>query len=402
MKGFLSIVKKCLSEYAGHMTGSKIKEFQSEDPLSQRLLKQKLLSDNSERIVFFTPMAALVCVIFGIVTIASMNLSSLTEFILTLIGLLIILFGCSFSAVLIFRENSKKHSDEKKLDKMIFAYWLVFSLGLLFIIISDYSCCEFSYRFCFYLIIMTVFPLFDTKRSVFIISPLLIMTIIFGLVFKADILTLLLSIAFSLAYVVVSSLVYSSCCCLFISGRRLNNANERVRQINEKDALTGLLNKKGLIRRLTGIIDKGADKNIAAIFFNIDDFRRFNQIHTDAQSDECLYNICNCIRIIAKTKTDIISRFGGDEFVIIVQNTAEYDLVYFAEQIRKSVETMAIPFENGKNVSITVGISSIVEGEFSDYSALLKEAEDNLALAKRGGKNCVGYLGNVFRNENSV
>ena len=132
----------------------------------------------------------------------------------------------------------------------------------------------------------------------------------------------------------------------------------------------------------------------AWLFF---DFRRYNHIYTDTESDDCLNKICNCVRIIAKSKTDIISRYGGDKFIIIVQNITEYDLIYFAEQIRKSVETMALPFENDRKVTITVGVSQIVEEEFKDYSALIRDAENSLMLAKDGGKNCVGYMGNVFK-----
>ena len=100
---------------------------------------------------------------------------------------------------------------------------------------------------------------------------------------------------------------------------------------------------------------------------------------------------------MAKPVTDIIARYGGDEFVLIVQNTKEYDLVSFAEQIRRNVERMALPDGNEGIMTVTVGVSSIAQGDFFDYSKLLQEAEENLTLAKNGGKNCVGYMGNVFK-----
>lgn len=391
------MLRSVISDYGAHLSGAKIKEFESEDPLSKNLLRQRLCEINSKRIVFFTVPAIIISIFFAIISVVNINSHNIMQSVFTLAGLLLIAVGCGFGGAMVYREFYKRKNSLEKLERLIFIYWAVFSAAVFLLTVSDFSVNIFAYRFYLYLIIMTVIPLFDLKRSLFFICPYLVFTLSFGFIFGADILSLVLSAVFSFGYMIISSLVYSSFCCLFISDRQLNIANERCRQINEKDGLTGLLNKKGLIRRLNDIIDRGTKKNIAAIFFDIDDFRKYNHIYTDSESDECLYNICNCVRIVSKPKTDIISRYGGDEFVIIVQDTTEYDLIYFAEQIRKSVERMALPFENGKNVTISVGVSSIAEGDFNDYSKLLKEAEESLSIAKNGGRNCVGYMGNVFR-----
>ena len=397
MTELLKIINSVISDYKLHITGSKIKEFETDDPLSEKLLEQNLCAVNSKRVIFLSIPLVLIALIFTIVTIARMSVSDIRESVLSLIGFLIIVLGCGAASLLIFSEYRRKKVSTKKLQFFTFLFWIIFSAGMLLLTAADFSVGVFSQRFYLYLIIMTVFPLLDIKKSLFIIAPFLVLMEILGIIFGASAAALVLALVFSLAYLVMSSLVYSSYCCLYMSDRQLNTANERCKQINEKDGLTDLLNKKGLIRRLMSIIDRGVDKNIAAIFFDIDDFRRYNRIYSDSESDNCLYKVCNCVRIIAKSKTDIISRFGGDEFVIIVQNITEYDLIYFAEQIRKSVETMALPFENDKKVTISVGVSAIVEEDFKDYSALLRDAENSLMLAKNGGKNCVGYMGNVFK-----
>lgn len=397
MTELLNIINSVISDYKLHLTGSKIKEFEAEDSLAKKLLEQNLCLVNSKRTIFLSIPLVLLSVTFAIVTAVQMNADSSSGTVLSLIGFLIISLGCSALSVLIYLEYRHKKNSTKKLQKFFMLFWIFFSVGMLLLSAADFSLNAFSQRFFLYLIIMTVFPLIDLKRSLFFIASFLAVTELLGIIFKASAVVLVLALVFSLAYLMISSLVYSSYCCLFISDRRLGIVNERCRQMDEKDGLTESLNKKGLIKRLMDIIDRGVDKNIAAIFFDIDDFRRYNHIYTDTESDECLYKVCNCVRIIAKSKTDIISRYGGDEFLIIVQNTTEYDLIYFAEQIRKSVETMALPFENDKKVTITVGVSAIVEEDFKDYSVLIRDAENSLVLAKNGGKNCVGYLGNVFK-----
>ncbi len=396
MSEFLKIIRSVASDFARHMTGAKIKEFEAEDPLSKKLLANHLCSANCKRIIFFIFPAVIMAVVFAIIDISNFSV----DFKLSLVSMIclgIIVLGCGILSVVIYREYKKKRSDLKKLKLYILLFWIVFSAAMLLLTISDFSINVFSYRFYFYLIVMTILPLLSFKESIMIILPYLALIIVFGVIYKADNFILFLSVVFSLAYLVVSSLVYSSYCCLFISDRQLNIANERCRQINEKDSLTGLLNKKGLIRRLMDIIERGSEGNIAAIFCGIDNFKQYNYTHTDKESDECLYNICNCVRIIAKSKTDIISRYGGDEFVIILQNISEYDLIYFAEQVRKNIETMALPIDDEHNITLSVGVSQIVENNFSDYSKLLKDAEGSLFLAKKGGRNCVAYMGNVFK-----
>ncbi len=386
-----------MTDYSGHLSGERIRELEAEDPISKSLLRQRLCEVNGRRTVVFSVPAALISVVFSVIILLNISKSTVRESVFSLIGLLLTAVGGFCCAVLLYRELKKKRAEIKRSERLVFVYWALFSLGSLMLSAADFSVNVFAFRISFYLALMTVFPLFEVKRALWLAVPYLAAVLALGAVFGASAEVYVISAALTFAYIIISSLVYSSFCCLFICGRQLNTANERCRQINEKDASTGLLNKKGLINRLDEIREKGEAENIAAVFFDIDDFRRYNHIYTDKESDECLYNICNCVRIVAKSKTDIISRYGGDEFVIILQDINEYDLIYFAEQIRKSVERMALPFEDGKKVTVSIGVSSIVEGDLSDYSSMLKEAEDSLALAKNGGRNCVGYMGNVFR-----
>lgn len=394
------MIGSVISDYAAHISGSRSEKMQSEDPLSKSLLRQKLCEENSKRAVLFAVPSVIISVIFSVVSVVNMKSDTLAPSVFSLAGLLLMMVGCGGAAVPIYREYEKKKTDLNKSEKLVFCFWGIYSAAAFLLTVSDFSVNIFVFRFCLYLAVMTVFPLFGPKKSLCFVLPYFGFTSAAGVFFGADVSIYIFSVGFVCGYLIVSALVYSSFCCLFLGERQLDTANERCRQINEKDGLTGLLNKKGLIKRLTDIIEGDADSNIAAVFFDIDDFRSYNRIYTDAESDECLYNICNCVRIVAKPKTDIISRYGGDDFVIIVRDTDEYNLIYFAEQIRKSVERMALPFEEGKIVTVSVGVSQIVEGKFTDYSKLLKEAEDSLALAKSGGKNCIGYMGNVFRAEN--
>ena len=321
MTGFKNIVKSVISDYGKHLSGSKIRELEEQDALSKSLLQQHLCTANSRRTVFFSVPAVIIAIVFSAVTIMSMSVNDIRESVLSLAGLLVIVVGCGSLAVLVYREFRRKKLNLKKLKSLIIFFWLCFSLALMLISLADLSFNVYTRRYYLFLTVMAVFPLLNLKQSLFIMVPYLVFSVTLGAIFGADFLTLFFTVVFSLAYLLISSLVYTSYCCLFISDRKLNTANERCRQINEKDSLTGVLNKKGLLHRLTDIIDRGADRNIAAVFFGVDNFKEYNRTHTDSEGDECLYNICKCVQIVAKPVTDIMARYSGDEFVLLVENS---------------------------------------------------------------------------------
>ncbi|MDE7280713.1 MAG: hypothetical protein K2N36_03105, partial [Ruminiclostridium sp.] len=165
MTGFLNIVKSVINDYSKHLTGSKIREFEEQDALSKSLLQQHLCTANSRRIVVFSVPAVIVSIAFAAMTIASMSAQSIRESVLSLAGLLGVIVGCGSLAVLVYREFRKKKLNLRKLQKLIFFFWLCFSMALMLISLADISCNVYARRFYLFLTVMTVFPLFGLKQS---------------------------------------------------------------------------------------------------------------------------------------------------------------------------------------------------------------------------------------------
>lgn len=399
MKRILKYLAEAFHGIVSTICGKKIKEFQQEDPLSETILYQHLAQTNSKRVILssiVSVLIGLVIIVYSFATMSELMLAS--RLIMIFCGLLLVAAPvvCYMPTM---NQLKKRMPAWKAMERYTIIFWAIIEAALFLMVISDFIAYKNSQSFYICIFIFMVIPVFDSKLSLLYGGAFFAAILVAALATGIDISLTLIYLVFIVVSTLISMLMYNSYCCLFISERQLNNANERCRQITEKDSLTGMLNKRGLSKRLIEILETGQFENIAAIFIDIDNFRRYNQIFTDQESDECLYNICNCIRIISKTKTDIISRFGGDEFVVVVENTTEYDLVAFAEQIRRSIETMALPFENERIMTITVGISSLKNNELTDYSVLLKEAEENLQVAKQAGRNCVGYGGRSFKSE---
>ena len=172
MSELFKIVKSVIAEFSKHLTGAKIKEFESEDPLSKNLLANHLCSTNSKRIVFFMFPAILAAIVFAVSDIKNFAADSRLALI-SLISIGVIVFCCGFLSVIIYREYKKRKPDLKKLKRCIFLFWTVFSASMLLMTVSDFSINVFSYRFYFYLIVMTIFPLLNLKEAILIILPYL-------------------------------------------------------------------------------------------------------------------------------------------------------------------------------------------------------------------------------------
>lgn len=105
----LNSFKSVISDYAEHISGAKIKELQAEDPLSKNLLRQRLCEVNSKRTVFFAVPAAVISVIFAVVTVVNTEENDLLKTIFSLAGLLLTAVGCGCAAMAVYREYEKEN-----------------------------------------------------------------------------------------------------------------------------------------------------------------------------------------------------------------------------------------------------------------------------------------------------
>ena len=167
---------------------------------------------------------------------------------------------------------------------------------------------------------------------------------------------------------------------------------EKVKALAIRDGLTGLYNRRHFEEVLnTEVIRAVRHKHPASlIFLDVDYFKNYNDLQGHMMGDEALKEIANLLMKRARV-TDIVCRYGGEEFVIILPYTDKANARMVAEEIRAHVE--AHPFSNreqqpGGAVTVSLGISECpTDGESG--SELLKRADEALYRAKGAGRNKV-------------
>jgi diguanylate cyclase (GGDEF)-like protein len=157
-------------------------------------------------------------------------------------------------------------------------------------------------------------------------------------------------------------------------------------QLSLTDSLTGLLNRRYLEERLTEEIKRSNRHKFPLSFMmiDVDNFKSYNDSFGHIEGDKALQIVGNCLKENLRG-ADVASRYGGEEFSILLPQTNSSEAVIIANRVRKRVETEFFP---NRQVTISIGIAS---GSLSLNSArdLVTAADKALYEAKRRGKNNV-------------
>lgn len=394
MRPFFSLLSEHFSNIREMLSGEAVK---GEDEYASAQLKHYLLMRNSRRNAVISVLQFLFGAVSFIVSISgTVNSGSAGFLFLTgtvfFFGTGILFFSFYYQAL-----NRRQH-DFKRLNVYFYLYWALFICGSLILFTAEYQAYRTAYSLCALSVVVLTVPILRIFDGIIAAIIIAVPAVVYGALENLGFVFYSVLLLGTSAFVWICAERYSCYAGMWLSERQLDQSAQRCLQISHTDSLTGMLNKAGLTAKFYERYQNGTElQKIAVLLIDIDNFRQYNHRYGYDKSDRCLYNICNCIRIFAKPVTDLVSRFGGDDFVLVLENMPELEVLRFAEQIRRGVERMALPLGENGIVTISIGISEIVELKSNHtYSELLNEADIQLMVAKKGGKNCVGYRGRAF------
>jgi diguanylate cyclase (GGDEF)-like protein len=181
---------------------------------------------------------------------------------------------------------------------------------------------------------------------------------------------------------------------LEITLRELNEVNQKLTEQNTIDSLTGVKNRSAFDRRLVaeGRISRRQQTPMALLMIDIDKFKNINDEFGHLTGDFSIQTIARILTEMLKRPTDLVSRFGGEEFAIILPSTDGEGALQVAEQIRLAICEQNIT-HNGQPIPLTVsiGVSADVIDSDEHPMLLLEQADKALYQAKRSGRNKVCY-----------
>lgn len=184
-----------------------------------------------------------------------------------------------------------------------------------------------------------------------------------------------------------------------ICATAIQNAHyvERVKQLAYLDGLTGIFNRRYFEVRIAEEIDRARrfDAGMAVIMVDIDQFKRLNDEFGHLLGDEVLRQVSSLFHQQLR-KIDVVCRYGGEEFAILLSQTDPYHALGVAEKLRKLVGEWQFPGVP-RPVTISAGV-----GTFPDHGStrdeLVKAADAGLYVAKQAGRNRVSLAPALSRS----
>ena len=187
--------------------------------------------------------------------------------------------------------------------------------------------------------------------------------------------------------------------------QELRDANSHLEELASSDALSGLANRRGFDARLAADWQRSGKLNrpIALLMIDVDHFKQFNDRYGHVEGDVCLRRIGKLLRETATGEDDLPARYGGEEFALLLPG-ADIDMALnVGERLRDAVEGLCIAHASSPEgqVTISVGVASLIPGVGQDAEHLVEAADIALYAAKRRGRNTVAAHGAVVLAEAS-
>lgn len=171
---------------------------------------------------------------------------------------------------------------------------------------------------------------------------------------------------------------------------------EEMHTLAHTDALTGLANRRAALEVLVREVARAGryQRDLAVLMLDIDRFKALNDTFGHPLGDRVLVALAERLRANVRA-SDLIARWGGEEFLVVAPETAMPFSRQVADVLRSHVEKD--PFLDGHRVTVSIGVSSFREGD--DVDALVERADAALYRAKAGGRNQVAVVDDLTETD---
>ena len=177
----------------------------------------------------------------------------------------------------------------------------------------------------------------------------------------------------------------------------LEMMNDQLHTTSVTDSLTQIKNRHYFDNKFPAEYRRAYREKswLSLLIIDIDHFKKFNDNHGHQAGDEVLKIVASAIQEVVKRPSDAVSRYGGEEFTVLLPNTPKEGAYQVAERIREGIEKINIEWqEQALSVTLSIGLASCIPPYYQGETTLLKQADDFLYVAKDHGRNQVIYEDN--------
>ncbi|MEQ9379431.1 MAG: diguanylate cyclase [Pirellulales bacterium] len=177
---------------------------------------------------------------------------------------------------------------------------------------------------------------------------------------------------------------------------RLHHANEELAELAIKDVLSGLLNRRAFFEHAENEWKRSVryDLPLTCLVMDIDHFKRINDTFGHPAGDSVICKVGEVLRHVFR-ETDILGRYGGEEFSVVLYDCDADAAALVAERLRCAIETLRMPvIERDFHFTMSLGLASR-SSEVVNFDMLVDHADQALLTAKRTGRNRVARFDEI-------
>lgn len=172
----------------------------------------------------------------------------------------------------------------------------------------------------------------------------------------------------------------------------LSTSNQRLSSLADTDELTGLYNRRSMFNRLGSEWNRHFRSRtmLSLLYIDLDCFKQYNDTYGHEAGDQCLVRIAKLLHNHALRSSDMAARFGGEEFALILPETAKQDAERIAASIIDDLAQLRIPHSGSTvtdHITVSIGIAGMIPEEPDNDSVLREAADQMLYEAKHAGRN---------------
>ena len=174
---------------------------------------------------------------------------------------------------------------------------------------------------------------------------------------------------------------------------KVRERTEALEQLSNTDPLTHLLNRRGMTDLIEVEINRNSreQKSFGLLWIDVDHFKEINDDHGHHAGDQALVNVSEVIHAIIRPY-DSAARWGGDEFLVLIQRCDEGMLRSMGERIREAIFDNRIPVDSEEEaIQVTVSIGATLSGDDLHLEQILRRADQALYQAKDTGRNTLCF-----------
>lgn len=170
----------------------------------------------------------------------------------------------------------------------------------------------------------------------------------------------------------------------------IEKSNRKLLEKSKMDSMTGLLIKSAVIEKLENLLERSPRANLSILMFDIDMFKHINDTMGHQHGDLCIKTLSSLAKSSFR-QDDIIGRYGGDEFLIILPDTPSVKAFIIADRFREMIQSKSNP-----SITVSVGVATYPE-DGKTPAALIEAADKALYASKQKGRNTVTLFSSLIQ-----